>query len=328
VGTSSAKPLVAIAGPTGSGKSEAALRVAEEFNGEVINCDSLQVYRFFDIGTAKLAEEERRGIPHHLIDIVNPDEPFTAGEYARRARRALAEVTSRGKLPVVVGGTGFYLRALLDGLFPGPSRDEGLRSHLTAREAKRPGLLHRLLRRFDAASAARIHARDVRKLVRAVEVCLLARRPMSEVFAEGRDRLEGYRTLKIGIDPPRDELYQRLDLRCQKMFEGGLVEEVRRILSLGFPPEAKPLESHGYRQALQYIKGELDLEEAVFHAQRNTRRYAKRQWTWFRQERDLEWFPGFGGQAPVQEAIRDRVRRFSSKIPSFSRNVLDSGPYY
>ncbi len=305
-----AKPLVAITGPTGSGKSDTALRVAEEFDGEVINCDSLQVYRHFDIGTAKLTPEERRGITHHLIDIVDPDEPFTAGEYARRARAALAEVSSRGRLPVVAGGTGFYLRALLEGLFSGPSRNEELRKRLLAREAKRPGSLHRLLRRFDPASAERIHSRDVHKVVRAVEVCLLSRRPISVVFAEGRNRLEGYRALKIGLTPPRDELYRRVDLRCQKMFEAGLVEEVRRILSLGFPPDSKPLESHGYRQALQYIRGDLSLNEAVFHAQKNTRRYAKRQWTWFRQERDLEWFPGFGDQPSVQEAVLERIRAF------------------
>ena len=301
-------PLVAVVGPTGAGKSELGLRIAEEFGGEIVNCDSLQVYRHFDIGTAKLLEPERRGIPHHLIDIADPDEPFTAGEYARRARDVLREITERERLPVVAGGTGFYLRALLDGLFPGPSRDEAARKRLAGRETKRPGSLHRILKRLDPSSAARIHPHDLHKLVRALEVCLLARRPMSEVFREGRSALQGYRTLKIGLDPPRDVLYERLNVRCRRMFEDGLMDEVRRILALGYAPEIKPLESHGYRQALQLLRGDLDYAEALLDAQKNTRHYAKRQWTWFRRERDIEWRRGFGNDATVEAAVFDRVR--------------------
>jgi tRNA dimethylallyltransferase len=304
----SSAPLIAVVGPTGSGKSELALRIAEEFRSEIVNCDSLQMYRHFDVGTAKLPPAQQKGVPHHLIDIVEPDETFTAGDYARRARAVLGEIVARGRLPIVVGGTGFYLRALLDGLFPGPSGDDALRSRLAAREAKRPGSLHRLLRRFDPASAARIHARDTHKLIRALEVRLLTRTPLSVAFAEGCDALQGFRPLKIGLSPPRDALYERLNLRCQKMFESGLVDEVRRILSLGFSPQVKPMESHGYRQALQLLRGELNLKEALFCAERNTRRYAKRQWTWFRQERDLEWFQGFGDDPGTQDAVLDRVR--------------------
>lgn len=300
--------LVAVAGPTGSGKSELALRVAEEFGGEVINCDSLQVYRHFDIGTAKLTMPERRGIPHHLIDVVDPDELFSAGAFARAARDVLAQITDRGRLPVVAGGTGFYLRAMLDGLFAGPERDEALRARLLAREAKREGSLHRLLRRFDPEAARKIHARDKQKLIRAVEVCLLLRRPLTDAFAEGRDALKGYRILKIGLNPPREALYERLDLRCERMFASGLVEEVHRILGLGFAEDVRPLESHGYCQALQYIRGELSLEEAILLAQRNTRRYAKRQWTWFRRESGMEWFDGFGDDQAVQSAVLARVR--------------------
>jgi len=306
-------PLVAIAGPTGSGKSELALEIAGAFRGEIVNCDSLQIYRYFDIGTAKLPEPERRGIPHHLIDVRNPDELFTAGEYSRLAREVLAGITSRGRLPVVVGGTGFYLRALFDGLFEGPARDQPLRDRLAAREHRRPGSLHRLLTRFDPEAACRIHAHDVPKVTRALEVCLMTRRPVSELFRSGRTSLSGYRALKIGLSPDRDALYERLDRRCQQMFEGGLIEEVRRILALGFPETSKPFESHGYKQALQLLHCELTPKEALFYAQRNTRRYAKRQITWFRRETDLHWLKGFGEAPEVREAAFRMVRELTTK---------------
>ncbi len=304
------RPLVAILGPTGSGKSELALRIAEEFRGEIVNCDSLQVFRHFDIGTAKLTAAEQRGIPHHLLDIADPDELFTAGEYARLARQAIAGIAARGRLPVVAGGTGFYLRALLDGLFAGPARDQALRNRLAGRELRRSGSLHRLLRRFDPASAARIHPNDVPKVTRALEVCLLTRRPVTELFQKGRDALRGYRALKLGLLPDRDALYGRLDARCARMFESGLAEEVRHILELGFPPEAKPFEAHGYRQALQCIRGELSPRDALFCAQRNTRHYAKRQITWFRREPGLVWLHGFGEEPGIQEVALRRVREF------------------
>ena len=297
-------------GPTGSGKSDLALAIAELFHGEVVNCDSLQVYRYFDIGTAKLPVEERRGIPHHLIDIVNPDELFTAGEYARLAREAVAEITARGRLPILCGGTGFYLRALLDGLFEGPARDQELRDRLSARESRRSGSLHRLLRRFDPEAARRIHPNDVPKVTRAVEVCLVTRRRVSELFREGRDRLQGYRTLKLGLFPDRDALYDRLDLRCAAMFESGLIDEVKHILSLGYPESCKPFESHGYKQTLQLLRGELNLREAIFYAQRNTRNYAKRQVTWFRREPDLAWIRDFGDRDTVRGDILRRVEKF------------------
>ena len=303
-------PLVAIAGPTGAGKSELALRVAEEFGGEVVNCDSLQIYRYFDVGTAKLTLEEMRGVPHHLIDILDPDEIFTAGEYARLGRAVLSEISSRDRLPVVAGGTGFYLRALLEGLFRGPARDTILRERLGARERKKPGSLHRLLRRFDAVAAARIHPNDVPKVMRALEVYLLARRPVTEMFSEGRDGLVGFRTLKLGLAPDRDELYRRLDERCRRMFESGLVEEVQSILDRGFRPEAKPFESHGYRQAVQMLRGELTAKEALFYAQRNTRNYAKRQMTWFRKEPDMIWLKGFGEEPHIHDTAFAHVREF------------------
>jgi tRNA dimethylallyltransferase len=307
--------LVAVVGPTGSGKSELALEIAAEINGEVVNCDSLQLYRHLDIGTAKLPPEERRGIPHHLLDILDPDEVFTAGEYARLARPLLGEIAARGGLPVVAGGTGFYLRALLEGLCPGPGRDQGLRDRLQRREKRHPGWLHALMRRHDPASAARIHPEDAQKLVRAAEVLLKTRRPLSSWFGEGRDALAGFRVLKLGLDPSREDLYRRLDERCARMFEGGLIDEVRRVLDMGYPPSSKALESHGYRQALQVISGELDLSEAVYYAQRNTRRYAKRQWTWFRRDPEVRWLRGFGSDPHVHEQALALVREFHT-IPT------------
>jgi tRNA dimethylallyltransferase len=310
-------PLIAVAGPTGAGKSELALRIAEEFKGEVVNCDSLQIYRHFDIGTAKLPEAERRGIPHHLIGIVDPGEVFTAGEYARRGREALREIAARGLVPVVAGGTGFYLLALVEGLFSGPQRDEDLRTRLGAREARRPGSLHRLLSRFDPEAARRIHAHDVQKLTRAVEICLVTRRPLSGWFAEGRDALKGFRVLKLGLSPPREDLYQRLDLRARRMFDCGLIDEVRRILSLGFSPQAKPFESHGYRQAVEFLRGEITLEEAIGRAQQSTRRYAKRQWTWFRKEPGIVWLTGFGEEPRVQDDALREARVFFQDLQAF-----------
>ena len=304
--------LVAIAGPTGSGKSELALRIAERFDGEVVNCDSVQIYRFFDIGTAKLAAAERREIPHHLIDIADPCELFTAGDFARVGRPVLREIALRGRLPVVTGGTGFYLRALIDGLAPGPQRDENLRVGLRAREAKRPGCAHRFLRRLDPTTAARIHPNDLPKVIRALEICLSERRSATEVFAEGRDALRDFRTLKIGLFPDRARLYQRLESRMQAMFSGGLVEEAARILERGYAPECKPFESIGYKQALQVLRGELSDKDALFYATRETRRYAKRQMTWFRQEPGLEVFSGFGDEPATAARVEARVQAFLS----------------
>ncbi len=299
-------PLVVIAGPTGSGKSDLAIALAESFPAEIVNCDSLQLYRYLNIGTAKTPAAERHGIAHHLFDIVNPDEVFTAGDYSRLARAAVKEIATRGKLPIVVGGTGFYLRALLDGLFPGPVRNDDLRARLM----RRPASLHKLLHRFDPPAAARIHANDTKKLIRALEVCLLARRPISSLHAEGAEPLTGFRILKIGLDPPRAQLVERLNHRCVKMFEAGLTTEVRQVMALGYPPTAKAFESIGYREAILCIEGKITEEEAVAATQIATRQYAKRQRTWFRREPDIIWLEGFGNLRKTVETANSLVQDF------------------
>jgi tRNA dimethylallyltransferase len=301
---SDACPLVALVGPTASGKSELALAVAERFGGEIVNYDSVQVYRGFDIGTAKLTAAERRGIPHHALDIADAGEVFTAGDYARVGREILAGIRGRGCLPVLVGGTGFYLRALLEGLFPGPERDEALRRRLEQRASLRPvGYLHRVLSRLDAASARRIHANDTQKLIRAIEVCLIEGKPMSELWGRGTDALEGFRVLRVGLDPGRELLVERIGRRAERMFEQGLVEETRRLLQGGVSREARPFGSLGYSEALGEIDGRLTRGEAVELTARMTRRYAKRQMTWFRREPGVEWFAGFGDEPRVRQRV-------------------------
>ena len=302
--------MIAVVGPTGSGKSDLALRLAARFGGEIVNCDSVQVFKYFNIGTAKLPEHARHGIPHHLIDALEPDQVFTAGDFTRAGRTVLHEITGRGRLPMVAGGTGFYLRALVEGLAPGPVRDEALRARLATKEARRAGAIHRLLRRFDPVTAARLHVNDVPKTMRALEICLSARQPATEVFAVGRDALEGYRVLKLGLFPDREKLVARLEARVDAMFAAGLIEEARAILDQGVAATVKPFESIGYKQALQVIRGELSVKDAIFYAKRDTRQYAKRQMTWFRQEPGLESVRGFGDDEAVVESVMARVEKF------------------
>jgi tRNA dimethylallyltransferase len=299
------RPLVAIVGPTASGKSALGVRLAEEFGGEVVACDSTQVYRHFNIGTAKPSLEERRGITHHLLDIVEPEELFTAGDYRLRALAVLADLRQREKLPVFTAGTGLYLRALLEGLSDAPARSEEIRKRL-ARSAKNhgEGYLHRLLARLDQDAAARIAPRDTPKLIRAIEVSLLAGRPVTDVHRAGRPRLEGYAAIKVGLLPPRTALYARIERRLQAMLAAGWLEEVARLARGGIPLTAKPWQFIGYGQLHAHLAGELELKQAVAAILQATRRYAKRQITWFRRETGVRWFEGFGDDACVAEEVR------------------------
>src|SRR3954470_19775465 len=299
--------LVAIVGPTGSGKTALSLALAARFGGEIVNCDSVAVYREFYLGTAKPSPEERARARHHLLDILAPDEYMTAGDYARRAREALTDIKGRGSLPIVVGGTGLYLRALLEGLFAGPERSEKLRERLRRRAADRgPGYLHRILQRLDPASAGSIHSNDLPKLIRAIEVCLASRQKLSELWQRGRDPLSGFRILRLGLDPERSELYERINQRARQMFETGLLEETQQLIH-NYGSSARPLTSLGYRQAVELLRGELSREEAVRAAQQGHRNYAKRQMTWFRREPDVQWFKGFGDQPSLQRQVSEIV---------------------
>jgi tRNA dimethylallyltransferase len=306
VDLASAEPLlVVILGPTASGKTAISLALAENFGGEIVNCDSVAVYRDFEVGTAKPSTAERARAPHHLFDIADPTEEMTAGEYARRARAVLAEIAARGRLPIVVGGTGLYLRALLEGLFAGPQRSEELRERLRARVSERgSAYLHKILLRLDRASAAKIHANDAPKLIRAIEVCLASRQKMSDLWQQGRDPLRGFRILRLGLEPERTALYDRINVRAARMFEHGLVEETESLVSK-YGAAVRPLTSLGYRQAGQLLHGELTKDQAVHAAQQAHRNYAKRQMTWFRREPEVRWLRGFGDDAAIQsEALR------------------------
>jgi tRNA dimethylallyltransferase len=294
--------LVVVLGPTASGKTALSLALARRFQGEIVNCDSVAMYRDFEIGTAKPTRAERTEIPHHLVDFVDPLSEVTAGEYARQARQAVCEIAARGRLPIVSGGTGLYLRALLLGLFAGPQRSEELRERLRRRaDVRGSNYLHRVLRRLDSAAAERIHANDVPKMIRAIEVCLAARRPMSELWQGGREPLAGFRILRLGLNPEREPLYGRINERAARMFDEGLIAETEALVAK-YGMDARPLSSLGYKQALQLLRGELERESALRAAQQAHRNYAKRQMTWFRREPEVRWLAGFGDDVEVQTA--------------------------
>jgi len=301
--------LVVIVGPTGSGKTALSIELATRFAGEIVNCDSVAIFREFSIGTAKPTAQERSRAVHHLFDVFEPTAHTTAGQYARMARSAIQEIRLRGALPIVVGGTGLYLRALLEGLFPGPERSEELRLRLRRRSGEKGSQhLYRILARLDWTMAQRIHANDIPKLIRAIEVCLRTRRPMSEQWNLGRDTLRGFRILRIGLNPNRAELYERINRRVEKMFATGLIEETRELLT-SYGPRAYPFASIGYKQVLAFLDGDFDQESAIAAVQQAHRNYAKRQMTWFRREPDVVWIEGFGDNAPVQQQAMSLIEQ-------------------
>ena len=295
------RPVIVVLGPTGSGKSELALCIAKHVQGEIINCDSIQVYRGLDIGSAKTTPQDRQGVPHHLLDVIGPGEEISAGSYAQLARENIADIQSRGMVPIVVGGTGFYLRALLDGLSPAPGRNALLRQRLSKIANRRPAFLHRVLNRYDGAAAARIHPNDTPKLIRAIEITLLTGKAVTDAQAAPRLSLSGISMLKLGLDPDRKLLHRRLNQRAEWMFKNGLLEETRGLVESGYEASSKPLQSLGYKHALAVISGEQSFDSALLDCQTKTRQYAKRQMTWFRREPEVVWMHGFGDDAQVQE---------------------------
>jgi tRNA dimethylallyltransferase len=292
-----------VLGPTASGKTALSLALASRFKGEIVNCDSVAMYRDFEIGTAKPTAEQRALAAHHLLDLVDPSGHITAGEYSRLARATLGEIKQRGHLPIVVGGTGLYLRALLDGLFPGPQRSEELRERLRERaQQKSPAYLHRMLARLDPTAAGKIHANDTPKVIRAIEVCVGSRQQMTEMWKQGSEPLSGFQVLRLGLNPERPALYDRINHRATQMFERGLVEETQHLLEK-YGDRAWPLSALGYKQAVQLLRGELSRDQAISAAQQAHRNYAKRQMTWFRREPGVQWLEGFGDDPEIQNQV-------------------------
>lgn len=297
------EPLVVILGPTASGKSALAISLAKKLGGEVLVCDSTQVYRHFDIGTAKVPVAEQQRVSHHLVDLVEPAEVFTAGEYRRRALEALDDLRQRHKLPIVTAGTGLYLRALLEGLSDAPQRSEELRERLRESTQRRgPEHLHRMLARLDPAAATRIAPRDSQKIIRALEIRLLAGKSVDEIHGAGRIGLKGYEVRKIGLNPPRTVLYTRIDARTRQMIQAGWAEEIRQLIAAGVPATAKPFQFIGYSELRWQIEKELPEEDAVKAIQQATRQFAKRQFTWFRREIGVRWLSGFGDDPQIAAA--------------------------
>ncbi|MEF3169210.1 MAG: tRNA (adenosine(37)-N6)-dimethylallyltransferase MiaA [Deltaproteobacteria bacterium] len=284
-------PIVSVVGPTAVGKTEVSMRLAREIRAEILGVDSIQVYRLLDIGSAKPSRKEREAVPHHLIDILDPDEPFDAALFLQKARRAIASILSRGNTVLLVGGTGLYLSALLKGLGPATGEDPALRAQLRRiASTLGPETLHRHLERMDPASARRISPKDVFRTIRAMEIQIRTGRPASSILSPFERAPLGLPHITVGLIRDREELYRRIDERVDGMLAQGFVEEVKSLLALGYSPRLKPLQSLGYRHIIRFLQGEYSLEEAVSTLKRDTRRYAKRQITWFRADPETRWF--------------------------------------
>jgi tRNA dimethylallyltransferase len=305
------RPIVlAVLGPTASGKSALGLALAERLDGEIINCDSTAVYRGFDIGTDKLSMEERRGIPHHLIDIADPADVYTAAQFARDAERAIREIHARRRMPILVGGTGFYYRALVRGLFPGPAADDELRGRLDRIAGKRgPERLHRLLQRVDPASAARIMPRDQKRLVRALEVYLTTGRPLTDHFDETRSLIADCEVIAIALKLPPELTADRVARRVDQQFARGVVDEVRGLVARGVPPDARPFGGLVYRQVMEMLRGVRDEAATRALIVQENRRYARRQLIWFRKEPNLIWFDGPGERMQTRQLVEQALRQ-------------------
>ena len=305
----SENPVVAIVGPTASGKSTLGIEVALQLNGEVINCDSVQVYKEIQIATAKVPLDERKGVPHHLIDFVSPDVNYTAGEWAREAAQKIEEIETRGRVPLLVGGTGFYLRALRQPFFASPPTDESLRRRLTqSREKHGPEHLHRLLNRLDPSAAQQLYPRDWPRVQRAIEVYLQTGKSIVDQQPDRPEAHESSRRLRIlALNPPRAELYQRINERTETHFRAGLVDEVRDLLARGFSPTSNALGAHGYRRVVEYLQGRRDVDSAIEQTRLDVRHYAKRQLTWFRHETGVEWFDGFGEENGILRSVLENL---------------------
>jgi len=300
---SSLPRLIVVLGPTASGKSALGIQLAKELGGEILVCDSTQVYRHFDVGTAKVPSAEQQGVRQHLVDLVEPHEVFTAGQYRHCALAVLEDLRLRNRLPIITAGTGLYLRALLEGLADAPTRSEDLRERLRSR-AKRHGApsLHRLLARLDTESARRIAPRDTQKVIRAIEIRILAGKPVGEIHRSGRSALQGYEIMRVGLLPPRSELYARINARVESMMRVGWAAEVSQLIQRGVSPDAKPFQFIGYSELRHLIEAEGNPEEALPAIQRATRRFAKRQITWFRKEPAVHWLAGFGDSPNIASA--------------------------
>lgn len=303
-------PVIAVVGPTASGKSELGIEVALVLDGEIINCDSVQVYQGIQIATAKVSLEERRGVPHHLLDFVPPNINYTAGEWAREALAKIQEIESRGRLPILVGGTGLYLRALRSPFFPSPQTDENLRRRLNQlREQRGAEHLYRLLKRLDPGSAAELNPRDWPRVQRAIEVCVQTGQPMSEQKTNRPQAGKSVQQLRtIVLNPERAELYRRINARTEQHYEAGLVDEVKTLLAQGVPAKSNALGAHGYRRVVEHLEGRRDLPSAIEQTKQDVRNYAKRQLTWFRREARAEWFDGFGEENRTQRAVLEALR--------------------